>query len=81
VEVVLPDGTVARGLFDVTTKADQIKGFKTEVLADTPSVVLQERLRLGTHLTIGGETYTVRDLETDADGALTRHFLTEGMDG
>jgi hypothetical protein len=78
VGVALPGGASTRGLFDRATKAEQIAKFETRHLAETPSVVLKERLKIGDRITVAGAAYTVRDLETDADGALTRHFLAEG---
>jgi len=72
-----PAGPVVLGLFDIETKAERIAKFESRHLAGTPSVVLEARLPINSVLTVGGRTYTVRDIETDPDGALTRHFLKE----
>jgi len=79
-DVTLPDGSKTRGLFDCETKAESIAKYESQHLAGTPSIVLKDRLRQGTHLTIDGQPYTVRSVETDPDGALTRHLLKEGIE-
>ena len=75
--VTLPDGRPTRGLYDHNTKAESVTKFESQVLAGTPSVVLEENLHIGDPLMVNGQSYRIRDLETDPDGQLTRYFLSE----
>jgi hypothetical protein len=77
VAVDLPDGGQTRGLFDCQTMAEKIGKYESRHLAGTPSVVLKERLKIGDAVKVASVDYTVRDLDADGDGALTRHFLAE----
>jgi len=76
VAVLLPDGSSTHGLYDHATKAESLNKFESQVLAGTPSVVLEEYLRIGDQIEILRKAYEIRDLETDPDGYLTRYFLT-----
>jgi len=75
VAVLLQDGTSTHGLYDHATKAESLTKFESQVLAGTPSVVMEENLRIGDRVEIARKTYEIRDLETDPDGYLTRYFL------
>jgi hypothetical protein len=75
VVAILPCGDLAYGLYDAATKAEDIKNYESQILAGTHSIVLEDSLTIGQKITIGGEAFEIRDIETDPDGALTRYFL------
>lgn len=69
------------GIFSRTVEAHQFGSQDATVIVADPNVLVRTSslpaLHVGDALTVDGHAWTVRDRHAEADGRLTRVFLTE----